>query len=204
MPKRTVNTSVVILVFILILVISAVAAMVIDPTNFDKTRWRTFIVTAAALGIVITFMWYFFLVEQSIDTDMKDELDTRRHMGKNIIDNCVGGIEKSCEKIPGFCSSIMPLQEPKDIERATLSYRLFDSWEYCAQCPFQNRGDIALFLQWCKSKKLKKQWLKQRCNFSEKTERFGDLLFEVSSKTKNTPTSYKIASKEVLRRLRSM
>lgn len=107
----TVRTSTVIMVFVLILVIAAMAALFIDPETFDKTRWRTFLVTAASLGIIITFMWYFFLVEQNIRTEQATDLNERRHIEEGIIDASVKEIQNNSDIIPEFCASLFPLQD---------------------------------------------------------------------------------------------
>ena len=204
------------MVFVLIIVLAIIAALMIDPANFDKTRWRTFLITAASLGIVITFMWYFFLVEQNYS--VQDTIDTseRRHIEEGIVEASVADIQKNSGIIPAFCESLFPLQfghckyecslnRKKLLHETTLSYRLFDTWDHYVLSKINPVSDMTYFLQWASSPHLKKQWDKQYINFNSKTQLFGDLLFKEASEIKMlTPHAYSTAAKRIFRHCRKI
>lgn len=216
----TVNTSVVIAVFLLILVISMVTAIIISPENFERSRWRIFLVTAASLGIIITFMWYFFLVEQNVENKKITTCNERRHIESLVIDASVKSIQTNSELAPQFCSSLFPLQESyvyeehepkcsrykKSVIVSTLSYQLFDTWDHYVYSTFQPKGDIAYFLQWATSKELQHQWTKQYINFDKNTQKFANILFNSANEIDNIsdPVEYEKASREVYSKCRKM
>lgn len=206
-----VNQTVAIIIFAIILVIAATAAFIIDPCNFEKTRWRTFLITAASLGIVITFTWYFFLLEQNVDTQLSMIQTEKRHIEDGIVKASVSDIQKNSDIIPEFCAELCPLQKisycsksklckcKRKLHQTTLSYRLFDTWDHFTGSTVQPVGDIAYFLQWASSKKLRSQWQRQYINFTPETQRFGDRLFEVASELERTPDAYRNAACKINR-----
>lgn len=214
----TVNTGVVIAVFILILVLSLIAAIIIDPMNFDKSRFRTFIVTAASMGIIITVMWYLFLVEQNSDNQKMVQCNERRHVEDVMLNASVKSIQDNAEIIPRMCSSLLPLQNisnpppsthsqhQQDIHIATLSYQLFDTWEHYTTTLCRPTGTVAYFLQWSTSPILKEQWKKQYVNFDRRTQDFGDRLFAASAQIEDIhcPYSYQDASDRFIRDCKRM
>lgn len=210
----TVNTSVVIAVFILIIILSLIIAIMINPGEFDKSRCRTFLVTAASLGIVITFMWYFFLVEQTVDNDKLIQCNEHRHIGSMMLNASVDKIQDSVDIIPEFCSSLLPLQDnsgcnnvnehsqiKRDVTTATLSYTLFDTWEHYVGSVYRPQGIVAYFLQWSTSKQLRDQWSRQYINFDCKTQKFAQILFDKSDQMEDihNPYQYQIDANEIIR-----
>ncbi len=208
----TVGRSTIIMVFILIFVISLVAATLVNPEEFDKTRFRTFLVTAASLGIVIAFVWYFFLLEQHLKSEDDDNFAIRRRIEEGIIDASVSDIQKNSDIIPNFCASLFPLQEfeytppikytkKEMLHEVTLSYRLFDTWEHYISGAIHPVSDISYFLQWASSPLLESQWKKQYVNFSKETQKFGDCLFE-RAKTicDRTPEAYEKEAYQIFRK----
>lgn len=204
-----VNQTVAIIIFAIILVIATVAAFLIDPDKFDKTRWRTFLVTAASLGIIITFTWYFFLLEQNVDTQLNMAHTEKRHIEEGIVKASVSDIQKNSDIIPEFCAELCPLQKvgycgksklskcKRKLHQTTLSYRLFDTWDHFTGSTIHPVGDIAYFLQWASSKKLRSQWKRQYINFTPQTQRFGDKLFETTDGLARTPAAYQNAALQI-------
>lgn len=202
MNGNTITTTTVILVFAVLIVISLMAAWLCNPSTFDNTNWKVFIVTLSSLSIVMTVMFYYAVVELQISQQQLTSAQELRSISGLTLHILQTSMMKYMAIIPRFVLSLHPLQKHKKrkynsrsssddncnekvVAKNGISYEIFNLWQSTiADIKFSHACDygyISLYLQWATSRRLKKQWDTQCINFSQKTREFGDLLFERAS-----------------------
>ena len=209
-----------ILVFIIIFIIALVATWLIDPEKYNVSRWYVFIGSLAGMSIVITFLFYYSVIELQQQQQELIAIQETRNVNASIIDSSVNEIQKSSPIIPYFTMTLFPLtidrceiskKEPEVsnqqlIQKTSLSYKLFNSWETMIlsknYISSKRLSYIIYFLQWASSQELKKMWNNMYLNFTENTQKFGFLLFKYAATVKHaTPMCYANTAKKLLREL---
>ena len=224
-----VTPAVSIMILLVIIFISVISAIAIKPGTIDTTWWKTFLVSLSGLSIFIIFLFYYSIITlQQTQHNLFVITETSR-ISDLILDGLIDEIQKSVTIIPDFVESIMPLSHcnnslkyynktdsdnsnilkkstltPKKCAyRLTLSYKIFSIWQSTViSQEFVDVDTISYlsnFLQRSNSKLLYDEWLTNRLNFNEKTQQFGDLLFEYGLPiNRQVPRSYICAAKKML------
>lgn len=200
-------------IFIMVVIIAIAVAFLSNPVHHEKTRTRVFLTTLTGLGIIITFMFYYNVVELQQEQQLTTILEQTNSLNESILETLLVEIRKASTVAPHFTLSLLPLSEciecdsavdPKTpevrLECYIVSYKIFSIWQnflegsYFLRTPLE--GYLTNFLQRAHSKPLQEMWLLYRHDFGDRTQLFGDMLFEKSALVKkNTAKSYaKIAS----------
>lgn len=145
------------LIFALILIISAFLAWWIGTySDYDSSRFHTFIAILAGLGVFITFLFYYnILLLQSQQQELAALEDLAR-LNDSVLTNMLAEINNASENIPNFVLSITPLTNtvccdsgatgptaptcvipvttdpitPQTCtQKMVLSYRIFSTWQ---------------------------------------------------------------------------
>jgi len=204
------------IIFIAVIFIAIFVAFYSRPDEHDKTRIRVFLTTLAGLGIVITFMFYYNVVELQQEQQKTTILEQTSRLNESILETLLVEIRKASLVVPNFTLSLLPLSScyREDLEddensaaacteRYIVSYKIFNVWQNFLQGSYFIRtaydGYVTNFLQRAHSKALHVIWETCRYDFDVKTQKFGDTLFELSAdiKKNNAKTYAKVASKYV-------
>ena len=204
-----ITPAVVILLFLIIIVVTFILTWVVgNGTNFEKSKLRTFVSVLIALGIFITFAFYFSVIQLQEEQARLAVLTQTARINKQIT-ALHTAIQENSTHIPDFVASLIPLSsdicpvKPDSAEnqnlgnqslcnqnleiqatlrKRTLSHRIFSIWQEVELASnyvdFHPQAYVASFLQYASSAQLHNQWLQQRLNFGPATQKFGDLLFE--------------------------
>lgn len=198
------------LLFLVILVIAAIVAWTtIDYAEYDKGSFHTFISILAGLGIFITFLFYYNVVELQQQQQNLAFIQEISRINDSVLNSVLEEIQGASSVIPNFVLSVTPLTNtvcsssaPEDpvnpqtcTEKMVLSYRIFSLWQDVIVSDHFSESDpqayIANFLQRANSTQLLSQWTVNKLNFYADTQVFGDLLFEYGLPiTVQTPQSY--------------
>jgi hypothetical protein len=196
--------------FVVILIIAGILAWYMnDYASYDKGSFHTFIAILAGLGVFVTFMFYFSVIELQ---QQQQELATIQELARvndSLLNSVLNEMKTASEIIPNFVLSITPLTNtvcssnaPPDpvspqtcTEKMVLSYRIFSVWQdvivsdrFLTMDPISY---VANFLQRANSPQLEEQWSVNKLNFSSETQEFGDLLFKYGLPiTNQTPAEY--------------
>jgi hypothetical protein len=210
------NSIFVILFFILILAFGGIISYRVETHNhYQNSRVNTFITIISGLGIFMTFLFYYNLVELQKIQQQNSYVHDIVTINNQIIDNFYKEISNSSNKIPNFIESLNPLYNKNEfpamdedtlvnrIEKNNLSFRIFTIWESFIICDnllnYDQESYIRNFLQKANSRMLFDEWKKLKINFSKRTQIFGDLLFEYGLSIRNNNLQiYEILSKEIL------
>lgn len=205
-------------IFVAILIVSAVVAWrKKDYEDYDKCSFHTFVAILAGLGVFVTFMFYYNVValqkEQQELAAVQEISKINEYMTESLCDE----MARASAVIPNFVLSITPLTNtvcestaPPDpvnpvtcTEKMVLSTKIFSLWGVIM---FSNKYKdvnpvpyVCNFLQRTNSQQLYQEWLVSRINFSCKTKKFGDLLFEYGLPIKiQKPEVYVEKAKELI------
>lgn len=196
-----------IFIFSLILLISGIAAWLYGSyNNYDIATFHTFIAVLTGLGVFVTFMFYFSVVELQQQQQQLFIIDETSRISQNVLNSILGEINIATKIIPQFCASIIPLSHHPVLEvdvvttescsqKLVLSYKIFSVWQdLIISIGFVNFDPISYvtnFLQRANSKLLFVQWTTSKINFNFVTQQLGDLLFEYALPiTNQTPETY--------------
>lgn len=214
-----VTPNVALLFFAAIIIISAVIAWWMGTYgDYDKGAFHTFIAVLAGLGVFVTFMFYYNLVQLQNQQQQLAALQEFSRINDSLLNSVLDSIRDASDIIPNFVLSITPLtntvccptgttggcvipldQDPVNpqscTEKMVLSYRIFALWQDVIMSgKFMGLDAIAYisnFLQRANSQQLYVQWTMSKLNFNNNTEQFGDLLFEYGLPiTDQTPQEY--------------
>jgi hypothetical protein len=215
-------------IFVVIVVVAIVAAWWwVDYTSYDKATFHTFISVLTGLGIIITFLFYYNLLQLQQEQQELAAIQETARINDSVLNNLLDAMLQASTIIPNFVLSITPLTNevccangttgttgctiptPEDLvnpqtctEKFTLSYRIFSLWQdIIVSNRFLTRSQVPFisnFLQRANSTQLYAQWTAAKLNFNPKTQSLGDLLFEYGLPiTEQTPAVY-IATAEAL------
>lgn len=207
--------------FAIILIISGIAAWWMGGySNYDKGSFHTFISILMGLGIFVTFMFYYNIVQVQNAQQEFAAIQEASRISDSILNNILDEIRIAGRIIPNFVTSITPLTskiccgetcsvEKDEIraetctERMVLSYRIFSLWQDVIETTRYANIDllacVSNFLQRANSNQLYEEWLVNRLNFGNRTQRFGDILFTYGLQiTIQTPEEYTSVANKVL------
>ncbi len=196
-----VTSAIAIAVFAIIIIVSAMLAWWIGPhTEYEKGYFNTFIAILAGLGVFITFLFYYNVVELQNQQQQLASVQEMSRIDSSILNGVLQEINKASTLIPNFVLSITPLSKQKCcndnilqteedpvnpqtcIQKLVLSYIIFSSWQdvVMSQKCIQSHpiSYVSNFLQRANSKQLFDQWTISKLDFFPETQYFGDLLFE--------------------------
>jgi hypothetical protein len=210
--KSIVTPSTALSVFIFVLVLALLISGFCNPRHFEHTRTKIFLYSMAALGVFITFLFYYSIVTLQQSQQRLAILEVTSDI-TNFLTK--GVLEQACcasTKIPHFTMSLFPLlkkecKEDNDTEehillKHKLAYKIFSMWqELLLAIPFidiEPTSYLCICLQKANSRQLYDQWLLSKCDFNTKTQQFGDLLFKYAKHLKPTTKAYCQASKKLL------
>lgn len=203
-------------IFIIVVIIAVAIAFLSNPDKHEKTRTRVFLTTLTGLGIIITFMFYYNVVELQQEQQLTTILEQTNSLNESILETLLVEIRKASTVAPHFTLSLLPLSEcaqcdsgedPQTpevrLECYIVSYKIFSIWQnflegsYFLRTPLE--GYLTNFLQRAHSKPLHDMWLLYKHDFGDRTQLFGDMLFEKSSLiTENVSESYAKCAAEIV------
>jgi hypothetical protein len=198
--------------FGIILVIAGLIAWYMQHYNtYDKSSFHTFIAILTGLGVFVTFMFYYNVVELQNQQQQLAALQELTRINDALQNTVLKGILQASNIIPNFVLSITPLNKitccesciivPDPVtpqtctEKMTLSYKIFSLWQDVLISNkfigFDPVTYITGFLEQANSPQLFEQWKLVRNTFNTKTQSFGDLLFKYGLPiTIQTPETY--------------
>lgn len=184
---------------------------------YDKGSFHTFIAIFAGLGVFITFLFYYNLIELQRQQQGLTAIQEFSRINDSMLNGVLDEINKASTIIPNFVLSITPLtnticmssapEDPTNIQTCTekmvLSYRIFSVWQDVILCDRFNNFDfvayVSNFLQRANSNQLFREWTVNKLNFGSKTQEFGDLLFEYGLSIEDqTPATYTAAAENLI------
>lgn len=209
--KSIVTPSIALTVFIIVLLIALLISGFCNPKKFDRTRTKIFLYSLAALGIFITFLFYYSIVTLQQSQQRLAILEITSNINEFLNAGINDSICCSATKIPNFTMSLFPLlknNNDKDeinteniMLKYKIAYKIFSLWqELLLAIPFidiEPTSYLCICLQKANSKPLYKQWLISKCDFNTKTQKFGDLLFKYAKHIKPTMKLYCNAAKKL-------
>lgn len=216
----------------LILVVIVVIALGIawykqNYQNYDRDSFHTFIAVLTGLGVFITFLFYYNLIQLQEQQQELTALQELSSLSDTTVNGMLEAMNSSSATIPAFVMSLTPLtnticcpgssvegtcaytpaEDPITpqtcTEKMTLSYRIFSLWQDVLMSNgYIDRCKLAYitnFLQRANSRPLYEEWQVNRLNFSASTQTFGDLLFEYGLPiTPQTPEAYTTAAQQLM------
>lgn len=204
------------LIFICIIIVAAIISIATPNFgSFKASKGHTFLVTLIGLGIFITFLFYYSVVELQQDQTQLAIIQQTSILSDSISDGMMNEIKNASNIVPNFTLSLNPLLSCAEnigidsdtpvtcIERMVLSYKIFNVWQLVLIAnnfiDYDEESYITNFLQRAHSKQLYDQWVVGKINFNNNTQAFGDLLFEYGKDVKeNTPEAYHKAAEKLI------
>lgn len=189
-----VTNEVVLIVFAIVITVAVAAAFMISPGTYDQSRWKVFIITVAGLGILLTVMFYYAVI--NIQYTQNELLFIKENVQMmTTVNEVVDKISKGMDKDSSLASELTPLEcegKGKSKEKSengyqySLSQSIFSTWQLTTlerrYVSLQEEAYMYLFLQWASSRKLRKQWSTLKLAYTERTRMLGDLLFSHAPK----------------------
>lgn len=204
-----VSANVALILFGIILILSALIAWYMKGyNNYDKCSFHTFIAILTGLGVFVTFMFYYNVVELQNQQQELAALQELSRINDFLINSILKNLKEASTVAPNFVLSLTPLSnticcftastgntgscditvdpDPVDAQtctvKMTLSYRIFSIWQDLVVSSkyviFDPNAYIYNFLQWANSDQLYLQWNISKPGLTPKAQIFGDLLFE--------------------------
>jgi hypothetical protein len=221
MKMTLVTPNIALIFFAVIIVISATIAWWMGTyADYDKGSFHTFIAILAGLGVFVTFMFYWNVVQLQNQQQQLAALQEFARINDSVLDSVLDSIRDSSDIIPNFVLSITPLTNvvccstgntgnsscvipvgPDPVnprtctQKMVLSYRIFALWQDITMSANFTQIDslsyISNFLQRANSPQLYVQWTAAKLDFNNDTQQLGDLLFEYGLPiTNQTPQEY--------------
>lgn len=203
-----------IIFLILVLVVTLFITYQTPAENFDGSKTYVFLTVLAGVGVFITFLFYYGVVELNAqeqalatvqETARTDELNNKM----------ITTIAEASAAVPGFVASITPLQnngrsyydEVNPVNENTklaVAYTIFSVWQdmFIAD-KFTGNEPVAYvsnFLQRANSTQLYDQWKLAYIDFNRSTQILGELLFEYALPiTRQHPEVYQEAAQRFVK-----
>ena len=224
-----VTPSVALAIFAVILIIAALVAWRKETyADYDKGAFHTFVAILAGLGIFVTFMFYWNVVQLQGQQQELAAIQELARINDSVLNSVLDEIQQASEIIPNFVLSITPLSNtvccatggtgttgctipvgPDPVnpetcsEKMVLSYRIFSLWQdVIVSDKFINYDPVAYvanFLQRANSPQLYAQWSVAYINFNSSVQAFGNLLFEYGLPiTNQTPQEYQAVANQMI------
>lgn len=224
-----VTPNIALIFFAVIIVISAAIAWWMGTyADYDKGSFHTFIAILAGLGVFVTFMFYWNVVQLQNQQQQLAALQELSRLNDSLLNSVLDSIRYSSDIIPNFVLSITPLtnviccstgntgdsvciitNDPDPVNPQTctqkmlLSYRIFSLWQDITISgnftEIDSLSYISNFLQRANSPQLYVQWTAAKLNFNNNTQLLGDLLFEYGLPiTNQTPQEYTSTAQKLI------
>ncbi len=203
--------------FIAIIIISIIIACYMKTyERFNQSGFHIFTTVLVALGIFVTFLFYYGVVELQQQQQQLAFVQETARISNNVLENIMDEIKNSAPIIPNFTNSINPLTTCQDIivppdpintvtctNKSILSYKIFNVWQDVilsnAFVYIDPEAYITNFLQRAHSEQLYEQWKIGKINFNSRTQSFGELLFEYGMPiVQQTPDAYVAAAQHLI------
>lgn len=213
---KLVPSYVALILFAIILLAAAVISWKLGGyEHYHTGSFHTFISILVGLGVLVTFMFYYNIVQLQNEQQQLASIQEAARISDSVLNNLLDELKLAAIIIPHFVASVTPLTSGCEIlgpdlatpearaEKLVLSYRIFSLWQdYVRSTSFADlstRAVVTNFLQRANSEQLYEQWLLNKINFCDRTQLFGDLLFEYSLKiTVQTPEEYQEVSQKLV------
>src|SRR3990167_5881578 len=105
-----VTPNVAIVMFIIILIAAGILAWAMgNYDKYDKGSFHTFISILIGLGIFVTFMFYYNIVQLQNEQQDYAAIQEASKISENILNSVLKEIKKASVIIPNFVNSITPL-----------------------------------------------------------------------------------------------
>lgn len=208
-----VSETIILWVFVGIIFISAgVAWWMGSYANYDATAFHTFISILIGLSIFVTIILNYNVIalqNEQVNANKINNFTSITDLNYNVI---IKMMRESVLIVPNFVLSLNPLMEqnaPVDpntpaanVEKSTLSYRLFSMWQDAVILKnFIGVAGLGFFveaLQRANSQQLYNEWQFQYINFDAKTVSLVDMFFRYALPiTNQVPQSYVDAAEQM-------
>jgi len=161
--------------------------------TYDKSKAFVFVTVLAGLGIIITFFFYYGVLELNQRQQRLIMVQETARISDMLVEELMSEIVTAGKVVPNFAASVTPLQQrfaftsdpsTQDavLTKLFLSYKIFSIWQDVLMADeFTGHEPLAYisnFLQRANSSQLYDQWTRVKIDFNEPTQEFGDLLFE--------------------------
>lgn len=219
------SQNITLIIFIVLIIGAAIISFLYGSyIKYDRGAIHIFFAILTGLGVIVTFMFYYNLVELQWQQQQLIELQAASRIDTSLSENVLKEIKKASLIIPNFIHSIHPLtntlcndgvnscvvalaEDQATVETHTLkmilSTKIFSVWKDMITTNkvihFNPKAYISDFLQKANSKQLFAQWMVCKINYSLQVQQFGDLLFEYASKiVEQTPCEYEKAAETLI------
>jgi hypothetical protein len=202
------------IVLAIVLLITLYITFTTSSTNFESTRSYVFMTVLAGLGVFITFLFYYGVVELNmIEQQLAKVQETARTDDLN--NKMMNVITDAVDIVPGFVASLTPIQnkgssyldkadDTTNNRKLAVSYTIFSVWQdmFIADRFTGNEpaSYVSNYLQRANSTQLYEQWKLSYIDFNRSTQILGDLLFEYALPIKDhRPEVYHEVAKKYIK-----
>lgn len=197
-----------------------------NPDSYQGSRLHIFITTLSSLAIFVTFLFYYSVVDLQMQQRREVKVRETSRITNLIQNTFIENIKENGDKIPKFTKELLPLQKQikyqgknksqldeddeeddadtyvNNLAKYTLSYKIFNLWQDIIVShnflDIDQENIIFHCLQRASSPQLRYIWGHCKQEFGDKTQIFGDLLFEKAQEIeKRTNEEYINKSKEI-------
>jgi len=180
--------------------------------SFDKGRFHIFIAVLTGLGVVVTFMFYYNVVQLQ-NQEQQFELLTQAARVEDTLNKTIyPALREGATTVPAFVQSLYPLHNhsagvpvvgaAEQVIIATLSSSIFFLWENTITTHAIVHQDIGgytfIFLQWAASPALAEQWETLAHTLSSRGQTYGRLLFAYAKVSSLTREAFADATRALL------
>lgn len=209
----TITPTIALIAFVIILIVAIIICFIVDVKHFKSSRMHAFIYILIGLGIFITFLFYYSVVELQQQQIALFNIQETSRISTVLLDSILSQIQDSSTSVPNFACSVLPLNQctaPVDpdtpentVTKQTTAYKIFSAFQDVllsdAFVEINDEAYVANFLQRANSKQLFELWKVNKLNFNPSTQTFGDLLFEYGLPiTNQIPQSYIDAANKLI------
>lgn len=199
-----ITPTIALLVFVVVLIIALLIAGFTNPSRYNNTRASIFISCIAGLSIIVTFLFYFAVVQLQQQQVRQSIVDTTTSLRKSLLRGVLDPLHEANASIPYFvstlfpllnvsCSSVDELSDAQKLLKHRIAYKIFSLWqEFIVAVPFLDidvKSFICHFLQRAHSPLLLQEWNTTKLDFNAGTQILGDLLFTYACRIHNPSIS---------------
>lgn len=208
-----VSPNIALFVFGGIIILSAIAAWYFSAyAAFDRGRFHVFIVVLAGLGVTVTFLFYYNVVQLQNQEQQLTLLQQMTHIDDILGKTLPAVLREITPLVPAFVLSLYPLHPAVAIPDYTTPEAQIAITTTCATI-FYLWQDVILthdvlhhdmlgytvtFLQWAHSPILAQEWAHMLTNLSPKTQIYGRLLFQYGANVSPNSSAYQEAAEALL------
>jgi uncharacterized membrane protein len=188
-----ITPTIALIVFGIVVVIAIVMALLFSQAEYDTSSVRVFISVLAGLSIVITFLFYYSVVDMQQQERVLPLLAEQVRLSHHVHHDLSGALLASRESAPRLMNELLlgPASRTElDIAELLVSRQIFHSWQLVAlaSTSLDRLSYLTLFLQQATSQLLRLYWSSLRSNYVKRTQLLGDILFDLSNSITATTT----------------